>query len=88
MKSTERFELEIRENAFVRVEDETMKYFCEWKNMVPELQDAFVAMKQEAREIIKWALSSDAKIGFFVVAEDYQNVSSATLCQEIKSPPG
>jgi hypothetical protein len=91
MKSTQRFELEISENAFICIEDESRTYIWEWKTMDPELLDTFMAIRQEVREIIKRALSSDAKAGFGFVAEDignYEDPSPATLCRAFKYPPG
>jgi hypothetical protein len=91
MKSPQRFELEISENAFICVEDGSRTYIWDWKNMDPELLDTFMAIRQGVREIIKGALSSDAKAGFGLVAEDFDNYeepSPVTLCREFKYPPG
>jgi hypothetical protein len=78
MQSTGRFELEIRENAFVCVEDEAMTFFCEWKDMDPETQNKFKAMKQQVTEIIIKALNSGAKAGFRVVIDDCENHRNAS----------
>ncbi len=86
MQSTGRFELEIRENAFVCVEDETMTFFCEWKEMDPELQHEFKAMKQQVAEIIKKALNSGVKAGFRVVVDDCENHQSASLINDVTKP--
>ncbi len=63
------FEVEIREDSFVKINDGTNIGFCEWASMAPELKDAFSGLKARIEVALENFVMSGNKYSFDAVAE-------------------
>ncbi len=69
--SMEGFQIEIRGDNFVCIDDGSRKNFCEWKHLDPSIQDRFKAIKGEILVILENFITSDAKSIFDSAAEKH-----------------
>ena len=67
----EGFEIEIRGNNFVCINDGAKTNFCEWKYLDPTVQERLRAIKSEILVILEDFITSDAKSVFDSTAEQY-----------------
>ncbi len=69
--NVEGFEIEIRGNDFVFIDDGARANFCEWKHLDPSVQERFRAIKNEILVILENFITSDEKSIFDSSAEQY-----------------
>jgi hypothetical protein len=76
---TKDFELEIRENAFVCLEDEAATNFCEWQYLDPHLREKFSRIRRELLEVMEAFVTSDDRQNFRRLSEEYKK-DQAGVC--------
>ncbi len=69
----EGFEIEIRGDSFVCIDDGAKSLFCAWRDLDPRLQDAFKALATELEVVVVKFVTSDNKAAFDAVAEHYDD---------------
>jgi|WetSurMetagenome_2_1015567.scaffolds.fasta_scaffold1113562_1 hypothetical protein len=69
----EGFEIEIRGDSFVCIDDGAKSLFCAWSDLDPNLQDAFKALAAEIEITVEKFFSSDDKTAFDAVADEYED---------------
>jgi hypothetical protein len=69
--SMEGFQIEIRGDNFVCIDDGARTNFCEWKYLDPLIQDRFKAIKSEILVVLENFITSDEKSIFDSAAERY-----------------
>ncbi len=65
-------EIEIREEAFVCIDQSEASCFCEWEQLTPELQQAFKEFRKEVIRKVQELLASDQGSTFLSLAEQYR----------------
>lgn len=74
---TEGFELEIREDAFVCFEEGSTSHFCEWSRLDPALQETFLDLRRQCREVMQRFLNSEKGRLFLGLSETYEDKSNS-----------
>ena len=69
------FELEIREDAFVCLEEGETSHFCEWSRMDADLRKIFLGLQNDLSKVMADFLRSDKTRGFFALSDRYEDSS-------------
>jgi hypothetical protein len=69
---TKDFELEILEDEFVCLEDESASNFCEWKYLDPHLREKFSRIRRELLQVMDAFVTSDDRQNFRTISEEYK----------------
>ena len=75
--NVEGFEIEIRGDNFVCIDDGAKAKFCEWKYLDPTVQERFRTIKDEILVILENFITSDTKSIFDSAAEQYRTAQNA-----------
>lgn len=75
--SLEGFQIEIRGDNFVCIDDGARTNFCEWKYLDPSVQDRFNAIKGEILVILENFITSETKSIFDSAAEKYPTAQNS-----------
>ncbi len=75
--NVEGFEIEIRGNDFVCINDGAKTNFCEWKHLDSSVQERFRAIKSEILVILENFITSEEKSIFDSTAEQYFSIQNA-----------
>ncbi len=70
----EGFEIEIRGDSFVCIDDGAKSLFCAWRDLDPKLQNAFRALTAELEVVVERFVTSESKAAFDKVAEKYEDL--------------
>lgn len=65
------FELEIKEDLFVSVENDTMSQFCEWRSLDENTRQSFRELEREISRLLEKFMASDQRVAFDAVSEKY-----------------
>ena len=68
-----RFEIEIREDAFVCLEEGKTSHFCEWSRLDPGLQKTFRDLRLDLLKVMNDFLRSEKNQAFLGVSETYED---------------
>ncbi len=73
-------EIEIREDAFVCIDDGNASRFCEWENLTPALQEVFRTLRQDLSKKMQDFLTSGDCTAFSAVSEEYKMAEESNNC--------
>lgn len=73
-------EIEIREEAFVSIDQSEASCFCEWEQLTPELQLAFKEFRKDVIRKLQELLASDQGSTFLALAEQYRRTPRFEGC--------
>jgi hypothetical protein len=74
---TKNLEIEIREDAFVCVEDDDTSNFCEWKDLDPQLREKFSTIRKELLKVMETFATSEDRQNFKKISEEYKKDPAA-----------
>jgi len=69
----EGFQIEIRGDSFVCIDDGGKSLFCAWRDLDARLQDAFKKLAAAIEITVEKFVSSDDKAAFDAVADEYED---------------